>query len=203
MLGSLYVALAKKLSGSENESDPDNPEGLVPGDRDDSASNISLHSVLTPNGNTSDGGGVPLSLFQSQQSNVTDIGNRRKVARMLRTVADYMGTAGPGQFDDTGFRHGQASNWPEIPGEPDRNRDLGRTKMLYNSDRHLDGGVTPVSPVRLSGEIQDVPSPLSVEVGSSRPRLRRDTLEVPPQAHFPSRPIPERSGYSSPMSIGD
>ena len=57
---------------------------------------------------------------------ISDAGNRRKVAKALSTVANYLGTASEGQFDDSEFKRGKALDFPEIPGEEGRNSELPR-----------------------------------------------------------------------------
>lgn len=198
----------------------------------DSVSNISSQSVVGASGYNSDNGGqtpTRLAHVTTQStflSHTADSGNRRKVAKLLTTVADYVGTAGHGQFDISGFRRGEASAFPEIPGEVHRNRKLDQIKERYNmGERDVDGNLTPVSSGRLSrmGSFQeglqmspplprtpshdtaqsDAPieeqtsvdpqgpsSPSSAGPAESKQRPRRDTLEVPPLVHLPSRTSP-------------
>lgn len=138
----------------------------------------------------------PVDTFQSHQGTI-DIGNRRKVAKMLTTITDYLGTAGHGQFDDSGFRRGRASDWPEIPGEVYRNRHLSRTKKKYNPDRDADGNLTPASPERLSrtasfqGSVSGVqmsPPPLrpssAGRPGTPSARRRSSELQDPASPSF-------------------
>jgi hypothetical protein len=64
---------------------------------------------------------------------------------------DADGNATPGdlgsRFDDSEFKHGKALNFPEIPGEPQRNSSQSQIRMQYNQyrDQYLDtdGNVTP------------------------------------------------------------
>lgn len=236
VLGSLYVALTKVLSSTAKDGDSSHSGQ----DYDvDSVTNISSQSVVGASGYNSDNGGqtpTGLAHVTTQStflSHTADSGNRRKVAKLLTTVADYVGTAGHGQFDISGFRRGEASAFPEIPGEVNRNPKLGQIKKRYNSgERDVDGNLTPVSPGGLSrtgsflgspvsglqmsppllrtppldtaqygapleGQASVEPegpsSPSSSGPAESRQRPRRDTLEVPPLVHLPSRTGSERS----------
>jgi len=81
---------------------------------------------------------------------IEDRGRRRKVAEMLTTVANYLGTAGQGQFDDSEFRDGEASDYPQIPGEEQRNNRLLQIMEQYNPSRDENGNRTPMSRSQLS-----------------------------------------------------
>ncbi|KAI1417309.1 hypothetical protein F5Y13DRAFT_152456 [Hypoxylon sp. FL1857] len=66
---------------------------------------------------------------------MTDIGGRRKVARVLWTIGNYFGTAARDRFDDSEFKHGKAIDFPEIPAEEQRNPDLPQIREVYNQHR--------------------------------------------------------------------
>ena len=74
---------------------------------------------------------------------LADIGNRRKIASTLIAIGNHLGTAAHDRFDVSDFKHGKANDFPEIPGETYRNRDLTRIREQYNQSRDEDGNVTP------------------------------------------------------------
>ncbi|KAI5861096.1 hypothetical protein GGS23DRAFT_578756 [Durotheca rogersii] len=81
-------------------------------------------------------GGVPAETDSfTSQPKPKDPGNRRKVAKVLRKVSDYFGTAKLHQFDDSEFKHGKAVDFPEVPGEEQRNPDLPQIREQYNTHR--------------------------------------------------------------------
>ena len=205
MLGSLYVALAKLLSSTAKTGDS-NHSGQ---DSDtDSVSNISSRSVVGSSGcNSNNGGQSPTGLAQvttqSTFSRTADSGNRRKVAKLLTTVADYVGTAGHGQFDISGFRRGEASAFPQIPVEEHRNPKLDQIKERYNmGDRDVDGNLTPVSSGRLSRANSFQGSPIS-GLQMSSPLLRIPSHdEAQPGATLEGQTSVEFQGPSSQSSAG-
>jgi hypothetical protein len=141
------------------------------------------------------------------RSRSADVGGRRKVAKTLSTVGNaLLGTAPHDWYDDSEFKQGTASNFPEIPGEEHRNPTLNQIREQYNPRRDIDGHVTPAPShsrapsfngsvvsglgIEARGSF-DLPSP---EVGTSNAQRslrrdtlervqRRDTLEVPGQQH--------------------
>ncbi|CAG8977497.1 hypothetical protein HYALB_00009331 [Hymenoscyphus albidus] len=119
----------------------------------------------------------------------TDAGNRKKIAKTLNKIGTYIGTAAPDRFDDSEFKRGLSANFPEIPGEPNRNPGLNRIREAYNPERDADGLATrshsrAASPapsqrtVRGNSSI-DEPRPEGVERGRTPVQRRRATLEVP------------------------
>jgi hypothetical protein len=77
-------------------------------------------------------------------------GKRREVAKMLTSVGNYLGTARRGTFDYSEFQHGEAQDFPEIPGEEHRNRALRQIREQYNQYRNADGDITPRPASRVS-----------------------------------------------------
>jgi hypothetical protein len=73
----------------------------------------------------------------------TDRGNRRKVAKALTAIGDYLGTAAQDRFDLSEFKRGKALDYPEVPGEERRNPELLLIREQYNPSRDADGNVTP------------------------------------------------------------
>ncbi|KAJ8059099.1 hypothetical protein OCU04_012075 [Sclerotinia nivalis] len=136
----------------------------------------------------------------------SDVGNRRKVANFLTAIGNYIGTAAEFRLDDSEFKHGKAVDFPEIPGEDQRNPKLPHIREAYNHTRDADGNITPVlrpsrAPsingsiisgldIEASTGIGEPASPLSPTsqfssspANGDLPRPRRDTLEVPSQVH--------------------
>ncbi|CAD6445916.1 5d690aee-2ed0-4170-bf39-2259aa5714d5 [Sclerotinia trifoliorum] len=136
----------------------------------------------------------------------SDVGNRRKVATVLTAIGNYIGTAAEFRLDDSEFKHGKAVDFPEIPGEDQRNAKLPHIREAYNHTRDVDGNITPMlRPSRAPSINGSIISGLDIEASTGtgepasprspashfsaspangdRPRLRRDTLEVPPQVH--------------------
>lgn len=215
VLGSLYRLFAASIEGDDevvnsNHSEhhgpskevglgiiPDSPLPTTPGDTEmanqsHSCSSRTSHEIehLGDVQNTSDRLPRPSS----------DLGNRRKVADVLTAIGNYVGTAAEFRLDDYEFKHGKAVDFPEIPGEDQRNPKLPHIREAYNQTRGVDGNITPVlrpsRPPSINGSTisgLDIdrntgtaelasPSFSSSPIGD-RQRLRRDTLEVPPQVH--------------------
>jgi len=86
---------------------------------------------------------VPIRPGQRSMSLTSDVGGRRKVARTLTLVSNFLGTAAHDAFDDSEFKRGRAVDFPEIPGEASRNRALSQIREQYNQPRDRDGNITP------------------------------------------------------------
>ncbi|KAJ2904765.1 hypothetical protein MKZ38_007273 [Zalerion maritima] len=71
-------------------------------------------------------------------SDVANAGNRPRVAQVLTRIGRLLGTAQPDWFDDSDFKHGRALDFPEIPGEKQRNPDLTAIQKTYNQPRDDD-----------------------------------------------------------------
>lgn len=86
------------------------------------------------------------SIHQVKRSWTIDsgAGKRREVAKALISIGNYLGNAASDRFDDNAFRESEAQDFPEIPGEPQRNSALRQIKKQYNQYRNADGDVTPV-----------------------------------------------------------
>lgn len=81
--------------------------------------------------------------LDTAQAQDTRGGARRTVAGWLTTIADYVGGPKKKQYDDTDYRGGRARGYPIVPGEENRNRDLGR---LY-SETWIPGASMHFSPI--------------------------------------------------------
>ncbi|EXV06647.1 hypothetical protein X797_001367 [Metarhizium robertsii] len=114
--------------------------------------------------------------------------NRHRVAEFLTSVGQTLGTATQGSFDLSKFRDGPALDFPEIPGERERNRDLSRVKEIYSQRLQPDG--TPAvyaSRSRASSFNADGPS------GHALDGLRTSRDESP---------LPHLSRSASPVASG-
>jgi hypothetical protein len=92
------------------------------------------HSLSNP---TSRHSGEPSVIhgYDPTRGSVSDQGGRLTVAAKLKAFADYMGTASPDRFDISTFRGSPANDFPEIPGEQQRNRQLQQIRITYNEPR--------------------------------------------------------------------
>ncbi|KAL3418819.1 hypothetical protein PVAG01_09040 [Phlyctema vagabunda] len=120
-----------------------------------------------------------------------DTANRRKVAKALTWVGSYIGTAARDRFDDSEFRRGKAVDFPEIPGEEHRNKELPRIRKGYNPSRDADGNVTPALRAQhsRSGSFTSVISRFDIE-GTSMTRVVSPQSLPLPQSPLPSPPLP-------------
>ena len=88
------------------------------------------------------------TLGESNRNRTTTAGvdrnSRHKVASTFEWIGDKLGTPAPDAFDDSVFQSGPAADYPETPGEPDRNPELHNTKTSYNLLRDADGNATPL-----------------------------------------------------------
>jgi hypothetical protein len=148
-----------------------------------------------------------------------DAGARRKVAKTLNAFADRFGTPAPDRFDDSYFKHGKPAEYPQIPGEENRNERLFRVQQHYPGTPSPSPSLRPASvssrpsSERLSQESPRALSPpprrqrvntLPTGQSSERPSLagpsrRRDTLAVP--GSRPDRIITVPSGQGSPAIV--
>ncbi|QUC22871.1 uncharacterized protein UV8b_07112 [Ustilaginoidea virens] len=71
-------------------------------------------------------------------------GSRRKAADALIAWSGLLGQVTHDSFDLSKFRDGAALDFPEIPGEKERNRNLAHVKELYSKRLQADG--TPARP---------------------------------------------------------
>ncbi|KAL7896445.1 hypothetical protein HDV63DRAFT_249195 [Trichoderma sp. SZMC 28014] len=78
-----------------------------------------------------------------QRTSTVDSGNRRKVAKMLISVGNALGNKAHTWVDDL-ERSGKALDFPEIPGESWKNKDLPKIRQTYNVPRDADGNATPL-----------------------------------------------------------
>ncbi|AEO63917.1 uncharacterized protein THITE_2109532 [Thermothielavioides terrestris NRRL 8126] len=71
-------------------------------------------------------------------------GSRRDVRNALMRFATALGTVSPTRFDDYEFRHGEATAFPQVPGEENRNRRLPQIREQWGqSTLDADDTLTP------------------------------------------------------------
>ncbi|UNI23944.1 hypothetical protein JDV02_009732 [Purpureocillium takamizusanense] len=224
------------LRGSVDDSDrtrsphvPENPSASMPPSANDGM------SPLRPSFTT-------LTRYvtghSSQATTVrSDVGGRRKVARAFHAMGKSFNSAAYEMMGTSGFEPTRAGDFPEIPGEVNRNRKLRRIRERYNPQRDADGYETPLprsrsratsfvgSVVSARDETPGPSSPHAVTAASGTParsvsrpraitlpttgsaaglepaeaasptsdpsrgrqRMRRETLQVPVEAHHPTR----------------
>ncbi|KAK6066467.1 transferase family III-like protein [Seiridium cupressi] len=133
----------------------------------DSLPRVSLHE-----------NGTGLRSTISQRSNATDAGNRRKFAAALSKMGDYIGTPSRKRFDYSDFRQGPATDYPEIPGESNRNRALSKIRRDWPTPSIRDEHSRSGSPE----------SRLDIEVGA--PSQERESSQSPqlPSTQWPTSP---------------
>jgi hypothetical protein len=82
--------------------------------------------------------------IQPVTSNATIGGSRHEVTKTLLRIANSLGTPSPDRFDDSAFRHGKATGFPEVPGEGNRNSKLPQIKQQWGElNPDDDDGLTP------------------------------------------------------------
>ncbi|KAL9108847.1 MAG: hypothetical protein Q9227_006378 [Pyrenula ochraceoflavens] len=145
---------------------------------------------------------APTATRSPQQDNTVDLGSRRKVAKGITKVANFFGTAAYDQFDDSEFKHGKASDFPEIPGEENRNRDLHQIRETYNR-QHTERSVSPMPRSRsgsFNGSVRSVSRDPSPVPSIRMPQSRQHSSSLPkrassePQASSPVAPVDTRVG---------
>lgn len=125
-------------------------------------------------------------------------------AQVLIKSSKTLGLFSPKSSTDLEFQNGMATNaYPEVPGERNRNPDLGRITTQY-SQQHVPGSIDPSTRGRSRSRTSSFNSTLSdvharrakSPEAIPRPPKRRDTLDVPSPSS-PSFPRRTLSGGSS------
>ena len=122
-----------------------------------------------------------------------DNGPIRRTAKMFVKFSDYFAQPARERFDDSEFRHGRAtSEYPEIPGEEGRNRELSEIRRSFNRHRGDSDAASTRSDLSRQNSGLSIPKggePNESDAESTpetplpqTPKLRRDTLEVPSPA---------------------
>ena len=154
----------------------------------DTESAVPLHNVdrvQTTQTSASTNASVTMQRHTSSNSTVrppstTGSSSRRRVAKIIVSVGETLGSKAHNLVDDSEFRRGKAVDWPETPGEPWRNKELRITRALYNPSRDADGNATP---------LPRSPSRAGSSRGDARGRSPRPGLS-PSRSHSPTRPPP-------------
>ncbi|KAI0126025.1 hypothetical protein BJ170DRAFT_458380 [Xylariales sp. AK1849] len=152
-LGSLYLLLAADLEAAEGEDESihhckcshhhnlEHPTLRYSPRSSRDARRIRGDDYESPPRSVRDDDGK-LRPTMSRVSRATDAGNRRKVATSLIKISNYLGNPARKRFDDSEFRRGRAQDFPEIPGEANRNRALSRIRRGYNQPRDAEGHIS-------------------------------------------------------------
>jgi hypothetical protein len=90
------------------------------------------------------------SKWPLKRSATEDQGSRRKIARTLFAVSNWMSNAAHDRYQNSDFKSGPALRFPEIPGEENRNGELNKIRKQYNRGQNTDEFSTSGSPERLS-----------------------------------------------------
>ncbi|KAH8807502.1 hypothetical protein F5884DRAFT_674608 [Xylogone sp. PMI_703] len=186
-LGSLYLLLAADIAAAKKAANEEEKSN-----RTSSPPPLDMHRRST----VSDRGSFTEIEVAARRTNSgyskastvarTDPGGRIKVAKMLMDLSSFFGNPRRDLFDDSKFKHGPASDFPEVPGERNRNGSLLDIKRNYNTNPDVEGNGSPS--VRPRSSISSINSIVILEDSSKKPaqRPRRDTLEVPPLTHHGS-----------------
>ena len=135
-----------------------------------------------------------------RQSNVTlpDAGYRRRVATVLLKVNKLFETPASSSFDDSQFTHGPAVEFPELPGEENRNPNFIRIRNQYNQNREAENASDSFLSRRHSrassyaGSVNSGVSGDPVNPGGERAR----GISPVPRALRSTSPSPDRPGDS-------
>jgi hypothetical protein len=98
--------------------------------RRDTSPNYALTSIRTDTYPDIDAEARELGI-QPVTSNPSVGGSRHEVTKALVRIANALGTPSPDRFDDSAFRHGKATGFPEVPGEGNRNSKLPQIKQQW------------------------------------------------------------------------
>jgi hypothetical protein len=100
----------------------------------------------------------------------------RKSARSAMRVSEWFGSLARKVFDDSDFRKGQATTYPEVPGERQRNPGLGDTISIYSPSVYAPSVYSPSVRRESAGSSGD--SDGAGASGRVLSRSRSNTLEV-------------------------
>lgn len=125
-----------------------------------------------------------------------DPGRRRRVAEMLQKAGDKLGSAAHNKYDANAYNASAAREFPEIPGEAQRNPELNELKRQYSLRRDVvlreenSRAASPAATASTFPEFDGSPSASPVlgreEFSESPERMptRSDTLEIPSPTHM-------------------
>lgn len=118
-------------------------------------------------------------------------GNRRRVAESFIKFGNVLGTAARDLLDDSEFKSGRALDFPEVPGEIQRNAKLTQIRSAYNQRR--DSAGNPTSLPRSRSRSGSFPSDHSGNGLEDSPTPRRGGSPRPSGSSFTSPTMPPRS----------
>lgn len=180
--GSLYVYLANYLE-QRSIAPGHGPDRLL----EDGSDGTELapapsNSIATPcaahvRSQSVDGEVLPTS--DRRASDTTYHGHRRKVANALTAFGNYFSNTPHETFDDSEFRSGNARQYPEVPGESERNEALPQIKLNWNGNDN-DGAPSIRGRRSRAASVSGSPSSNLGGEGAS-PTLRTSSLQ-PPQS---------------------
>ncbi|KAK0294950.1 hypothetical protein LTS00_006416 [Friedmanniomyces endolithicus] len=139
-------------------------------------------------------GALYLSLTEAMQAPTEEAGFKNRVARLFLRAGDHFGAVAREVFDDSEFRQGRAtSEFPEVPGERNRNRELSRIRTTYSQNhRHEENGSFDLAREETFSTVADSRVGAEDDRPENRDQAlrRRDTLEVPTASYNPgSSPV--------------
>ncbi|KAK0263791.1 hypothetical protein LTS09_002142 [Friedmanniomyces endolithicus] len=139
-------------------------------------------------------GALYLSLTEAMQAPTEEAGFKNRVARLFLRAGDHFGAVAREVFDDSEFRQGRAtSEFPEVPGERNRNRELSRIRTTYSQNhRHEENGSFDLAREETFSTVADSRVGAEDDRPENRDQAlrRRDTLEVPTTSYRPgSSPV--------------
>ena len=109
--------------------------------------------------------------------------SRHKVASTFEWIGDKLGTPSPDAFDDSKFQSGAAADFPEVPGENERNPKLQETIASYNA----------LAPLRRQRSRTESFRSVKSETGLGIEGLSEANVHKPNTVAGPSRSSKERS----------
>ncbi|RDW61429.1 hypothetical protein BP5796_11321 [Coleophoma crateriformis] len=127
--------------------------------------------------------------------------HRIKVAKVLKKIGDYVGTAAPDRFDDSDFTRAKGV-YPMIPGEQHRNDDLSKTQEQFSRYWSANGNATPSragSIASRAGSPQRVRPPRSPSPGPSAAPRRVHASTLPSRRTSSDTYDPSSSTASPPQ----
>jgi hypothetical protein len=141
----------------------------------------------------------------------SDAGNRRKVARVLTTVGNYLSTAAHNRFGDPELKRVKAPDYHEVPGEEQRNSELRRIKTQFKQRSRAGSsagsvasglGIEDSSAKNRAASPQSPHSPRSPSLSPS-PATSRRPHASPLQAERTSFELQKHPSTSSAGLVGD
>lgn len=216
-VGSLYLLLAADMEAEENEEEhPDEQPNtrtverctrcdacvISDGDGDGSTSSRTSSQshgsrTSTEIARTATQPSISVIVRRSttnQSEHTIDAGGRRKVARLLNMASRQLAAKAYNQFHDSGFNPQGLTDFPEVPGEPFRNKNLRDFQKAYSN--------TPLPRSRAGSFIESINSDSPNGEGSSRTpqgSSRHLSLPVSPPPHVVTR---QRHSNTLPSSEG-